>query len=206
MLGLEQIWCILVSTNFIKMLSEVRKQKLTYLFGILDSNKNGLLQPDDFVAVAEKVSDVLNYSDSDTKRLALKLKALRLFVQLLTDMDKADVEIGLEEWYRLFESGKIEPRTAKKYIFRTAAYIFNLFDQNGDKVISKGEYLDMFRVYDIDLTYSAVGFEKLDTNSDGQISLMEMVSGFNDYLMSSDPDSAGNWIFGNWKLDNHAKT
>lgn len=183
----------------IVMLSEVRKQKLTYLFMILDSNKNGLLQPDDFVMVADKICDILEYDENDKERLRLKLKALRLFVQLLTDMGKSDVVVNLDEWYQLFDSRKVEPKSAKKYIFRTAAYIFNLFDQNEDRIISKKEYLDMFKIYNIDLQYSEVGFEKLDTNQDGQISLMEMVNGFRDFLMSSDPDAAGNWIFGDWK-------
>ncbi|WP_258100494.1 EF-hand domain-containing protein [Marinoscillum pacificum] len=180
------------------MLSDVRRQKLTYLFKILDANKNGLLQPDDFVAVAEKISDILEYGENEKERLRLKLKALRLFVQLLTDLDKSDISIGEEEWRRLFEQAEVSKGSAKKYIFRTAAYIFNLFDQNEDRVISKEEYLDMFKIYDIDLEYSEKGFQKLDTNQDGKISLMEMVSGFRDFLMSSNPEAAGNWMFGDW--------
>ncbi|MEQ8469624.1 MAG: hypothetical protein RIC35_00485 [Marinoscillum sp.] len=182
------------------MLTEVRKQKLTYLFDILDANKNKILQPDDFVAVADKICDILSYPEDSKERLRIKLKALRLFVQLLTDMGKSEVSVTMEEWYVLFGSrGSLAPKMAKKYIFRTAAYIFTLFDQNGDRVISKKEYLDMFRIYNIDLQYSEVGFEKLDANHDGQITLAEMVTGFRDFLMSSNPQAAGNWIFGNWE-------
>lgn len=181
------------------MLTELRKQKLTYLFTLLDANKNGLLQPDDFVSVADKMCDVLNYEEGDQLRLRIKLKALRLYVQLLTDMGKSDVAVSLDEWCELFGSRKVEPRAAKKYIFRTAAYIFNLFDQNEDRVITKREYLDMFKIYDINLEYSEKGFQKLDANSDGQITLQEMISGFRDFLMSSNPEAAGNWIFGDWK-------
>lgn len=184
------------------MLSDIRKQKLTYLFSILDSNKNGLLQPDDFEAVAEKICNVLEYDKNDKIRLSLKLKALRLFVQLLTDMDKDEVEVNSEEWCQLFDTMIMEPKSAQKYIFRTAAYIFHLFDQNSDRAISKEEYLDMFRIYDIDLEHSEKGFEMLDSNRDGQISLKEMVSGVSDFLMSSDPEAAGNWIFGDWKSIN----
>lgn len=182
------------------MLTEVRQRKLSYLFDILDSNKNELLQPDDFSLVANKICDSLNLEPGSKIRLKLKLKSLRLYVQLLTDMEKDDISISREEWLALFSSRRmIAPKVAKKYIYRTAAYIFQLFDQNEDQVISKKEYLDMFRVYDIDLKYSELGFEKLDANGDGQITLKEMVKGFKDYLMSSNPDAPGNWIFGDWK-------
>ncbi|MEQ9307246.1 MAG: EF-hand domain-containing protein [Marinoscillum sp.] len=181
------------------MLTEVRRKKLSYLFDILDANKNGLLQPDDFAAVAEKICNILEFDGSSTERLQLKLKSLRLYVQLLTDMNKEDVSISKPEWLELFGSRTmINPKTAKKYIFRTAAYIFNLFDQNGDRIISKEEYLDMFRIYNIDLEYSEIGFQKIDENSDGQITLSEMIAAFRDFLMSSNPEAAGNWIFGNW--------
>lgn len=182
------------------MLTEVRRKKLSYLFNILDSNKNELLQPDDFSQVAEKMSDSLNFEENSKERLRLKLKSLRLYVQLLTDMEKEDVSITRDEWLGLFGSrNTISPKAAKKYIFRTAAYIFTLFDQNEDHIISKKEYYDMFKIYDIDMKYSEMGFEKLDQNHDGQITLSEMVNGFRDFLMSSNPDASGNWIFGDWQ-------
>lgn len=181
------------------MLTEVRKRKLSYLFNILDTNKNELLQPDDFANVADKLCDTLRYGQQSKERLRLKLRSLRLYIQLLIDMEKEDTTITRDEWLDLFGSRKkIAPKVAKKYIFRTATYIFNLFDQNEDRVISRREYLDMFRIYNIDLSYSERGFELLDENRDEQISLDEMVKGFKDFLMSSNPEAPGNWIFGNW--------
>lgn len=184
------------------MLTKLREKKLSYLFDILDANKNELLQPDDFALVAEKMSDILGYDQHSKQRLKLKLKALRLFVQLLIDMNKEDTSINKEEWLKLFGSESPMPaKMASSYINRTAGYIFQLFDQNEDRVITKNEYLDMFRVYDIDLSYSAIGFEKLDENKDNLITLEEMTNAFKDFLMSSKPDAPGNWIFGNWEKD-----
>lgn len=182
------------------MIPEVRKQKLVHLFNILDTNRNGVLQPDDFIAVAEKICDKLQYGPVSKERLDLKSRALRLFVQLLTDMEKEDVSISQDEWMRLFGSWEIiHPASAKKYIYRIASYVFNLFDQNGDHVISKREYLAMFEIYNIDMTYSEKGFSGLDANGDGLVSMEEMTHGFKDFLLSPDPEAPGNYIFGNWK-------
>ena len=181
---------------------KIQKQKLEHLFYILDANKNGLLEPDDFVIVADKMSDILQYEKDDKQRLQLKFKATRIYIQLLTDMGKMDVSIAKEEWISFFTSD-LEHQTgaAKRYIFRTAAYIFMLFDQNGDRLISKREYLDMFKVYQIDFNQLENAFDKLDTNHDGQISMSEMIHGFEDFFLSSEPDAAGNWIFGDWQTE-----
>jgi Ca2+-binding EF-hand superfamily protein len=168
------------------MLTEVRRRKLSYLFDILDNNKNHYLQPDDFAEVANKICDVLSLHNHSKDRMHIQLKSLRLYVQLLTDMDKEDISISLDEWLGLFDSDTpIPPRSAKKYIVKIAAYIFMLFDQDDDHFISKEEYLDMFRIYNIDLNYSQKG--------------EEMVHGFKDFLMSSKSEAPGNWIFGNWQ-------
>ncbi|WP_221409448.1 EF-hand domain-containing protein [Marinoscillum furvescens] len=181
----------------------MRKQKLVHLFNILDTNKNALLQPDDFTAVAEKISDKLQYGAESKERLDLKSHALRLYVQLLTDMEKEEVSISLDEWLQLFGSWEIiHPASAKKYIYRIASYVFSLFDQNRDRVISKLEYLAMFEIYNIDMSYSEKGFAGLDANGDGLVSMEEMTQGFKDFLLSPDPDAPGNYIFGNWKCQN----
>lgn len=185
------------------MLNEVRRRKLSYLFNILDTNKDHHLQPDDFAEVANKICDVLNLHEHSRKRIHIQLKSMRLYVQMLTDLEKEDVSISLEEWLGLFDSAS--PTTArfvKKYIVKIAAYIFMLFDQDENHYISKEEYLDMFRVYNIDMNYSAKGFELLDENTDGKISLEEMIRGFNDFLMSPELDVPGNWIFGDWQSHN----
>lgn len=183
----------------------VRKRKLEHLFNILDFNKNGLLQPDDFIHVAEKMSDILGFDKDNKDRLQLKFKATRIYIQMLTDMGKMDVSIDKDEWLGFFNSDlQLDSNAAKRYIFRTAAYIFMLFDQNGDKVISKQEFVDMFTVYQIKLDQSKSAFDKLDTNHDGQISMEEMIKGFEDYFLSPDPDAAGNWIFGDWRSENAA--
>lgn len=181
-------------------MSDIRKQKLTYLFQILDSDRNGILEPDDFVLVAERISDMLQIGQEDNQRLQLRFKATRIYMDLLQDMGKTVVDMNNNEWYSYFASDEeSDTSAAKRYIFRTASYIFMLFDQNGDKQISKREYQDMFGVYQIDLEHSEYAFDQLDTNHDGQISMAEMVDAFEDFFLSLDPDAAGNWIFGNWK-------
>lgn len=182
------------------MLSDIQEKKLRHFFYVMDDNDNKVLQPDDFTSVASKISDILGHPRDSTQRLQLQVRSYRLFIQLLTDIGKEETTITLNEWLGLFDRILHGKSTfIKSYVYRTATYIFSMFDQNNDRYITIDEYKDMFRVYDIDMKYLEMGFKRLDFNNDGQISKTELVSGFSDFFLSSDPDAPGNWIFGEWK-------
>ncbi|WP_258103213.1 EF-hand domain-containing protein [Marinoscillum sp. MHG1-6] len=183
------------------MISTIQKKKILLLFDVLDINKNGELQPDDFERVATKISDVKGYSEHSTNRLNLKVKSFRLFIQLLTDMQKEEASISKEEWLYVFENVLLpNERKIKGYVHRTAAYIFSLFDSNGDRVVSLNEYLNMFSVYGLEDEYAIIAFKKLDLNGDGVLQFYEVVQAFYDFFLSDSETVPGNWIFGNFDL------
>jgi len=181
------------------MLSEVQEKKLRHFFSVMDDDGNHILEPDDFTAVAHKISDILEYPKKSSKRLQLHVRSYRLFIQLLADIGKEETNITLEEWLGLFDRILHGKSTyIKNYVYRTASYIFSLFDQDGNRYIDKDEYRDMFRVYGINEAYLENGFGKLDINGDGQLSKNEIIKGMTDFFLSSDPEAPGNWIFGDW--------
>lgn len=181
-------------------MTELHQSKLEYFFSILDENGNGVLQPNDFVAVAHKLSEKLGFGAKSRMRHKLSLQATKLFVQVLTDIEKEDEQISLVEWLQFFEYfGFEKPGYIQGYISRIVNYIFLLFDRNFDKYISREEYTEMFRTYNLDPKYERESFEKLDQNGDGFISREELIKGFCDFFLSSNVNAPGNWIFGNWQ-------
>lgn len=181
-------------------MTEFQKIKIEYLFSVLDSNGNQILQPDDFTGVAENLSDILGYEKDSKLRLELKLRSYRLFVQILADIGKEEINITLDEWRKFFSFiGSVRPQFIKRYVTRVVNYFFSLFDENGDSLINRQEYGNMFKAYGIDQEYLEVAFNKLDENSDDYINKDELINGFYDFFLSSDPESPGNWIFGNWE-------
>jgi len=181
--------------------TDVQKRKVHHLFNVLDIDRNGKLQPDDFINVGRKIIAQLELDkDSRSARLIL-LKAHRLFVQLLIDLENPEMELTLWDWVEFFRN-QIElsnSRILDYYIYRTSRYIFDLFDINKDKMISRKEYSNMLTVYNIPQNTADVGFEELDTNKDDFISSEEMVTGLKNFFKSSDIKAPGNMIFGDWR-------
>ena len=181
--------------------SEIQKRKVHHLFNVLDIDRNGKLQPDDFINVGRKIIVQLNLDKESRSARLILLKAHRLFVQLLIDLENPDMELTLWDWVEFFRN-QIESsnsRTLDYYIYRTSRYIFDLFDVNKDKLISREEYAHMLTVYNIPQNTAKIGFEEMDTDKDNFISSDEMISGLKNIFKSSEPDANGNMIFGDWR-------
>ncbi len=184
------------------MLSEVQQKKINHFFNILDTNKNGSLQLDDFVQVSEEIISQLNIDRQSRGGQLILIKANRLFVQLLIDTQQPDMSITLWDWMKFFEKEIENPREQGPlygYIFRTTFHLFALFDLNRDNHISIEEYANMLSIYNIDQKNCEKGFAALDKNKDNLISSEEMVNGLNDFFNSKEAEAPGNWIFGDWQ-------
>lgn len=184
------------------MLTEIQRKKISHLFDVLDINKNGSLQLDDFVSVSEEIIGQLGIDEQSRRAKLLRLKANRLFIQFVIDTDQTDMSISLVDWMRFFDNALVDPKEngpLRSYIFRTTFHLFSLFDLNNDKHISIEEYSNMLSVYKISPEHCERSFKQLDENDDLVISSDELVNGLNDYFTSSDPDAPGNMIFGDWQ-------
>ncbi len=181
--------------------SEIQKRKVHHLFNVLDLDRNGQLQPSDFVNVGKKIVTQLQLGENSRSARLILLKSHRLFVQLLTDLDNPDLSMTLWDWIAFFRDQieSEEDNILKHYIQRTSRHIFDLFDMNKDRLISREEYANMLTIYNIPQDMAYEGFEELDSNKDEFISADEMVEGLKNFFRSSNPDALGNLIFGQWR-------
>lgn len=181
--------------------SETQKRKVHHLFNVLDIDRNGQLQPNDFVNVGKKIVAQLKLSENSRSARLILLKSHRLFVQLLTDLHNPELSLTLWDWIAFFrdqlESG--DDSILNHYIHRTSRHIFDLFDMNRDRLISKEEYANMLTIYNISHKMAIQGFDELDTNGDCYISADEMVEGLSNFFKSEDENAKGNLIFGEWR-------
>ena len=176
------------------MISPLIRKKIQHFFDVLDTNHNNILQPDDFKEVAVKICEFASIDKFDKRYDNTIVQSYRIFIQVLTDLEKhIELEISKEEWILFFEKNHIPDLDASppidQYITRVVYYIFNLFDINHDSVISQGEFMNMFKIYNIDQKYSKHAFEQLDLNGDGVLSREELIKAVKEYFLSEDPNA-----------------
>lgn len=178
-------------------MNAIQKQKIIHFFNVLDFNRNGSLEEDDFEKIGNTMANIIGYNQKSFQRLSLRLKAHGLFIQILKDLQKDVAELSEEEWVQFFEETVLSK--PNDYINQSSTYLFSLFDQDGDGFIDEREYIDMFKAYGLYMSVAKKAFDMLDLNHDRRISGGELVKAFEDFFLSPDEDAAGNWIFGDWR-------
>ncbi len=178
------------------MTDGILEQKWHYFFSVLDTDRNGVLQPSDFILVADRISNLVVFNDAE-QRSNLTSKSYRLFIQITTDIGKEETTLTRDEWIRFFN--EIVLSRPSRYISTTARYIFSLFDQDNDGFIDREEYQNMIRAYGLNLDEIEDNFALLDLDDDGFISKYEMIQAFEAFFLSTNRSDPGNWIYGDWK-------
>lgn len=186
-------------------MSEFQSKKLAYFFHILDLNRNGYVQLEDFSEMAEKVREIMQYEEGSKEHKRISDKATRFFHTLVKDINPADAhQISEKEWITFFENEVVgdedELDNYKEMVFN---FMFDFFDQNRDGFISRKEYEDFYSIFGIDENYLDKAFQKLDNSNAYKLSRYDLMSAVEDFLSAKDESLPGNWVFGHWESNPH---
>lgn len=180
------------------LVSELQLRKFSTVFHFLDRNKNQVLDWEDFCRGVYFIRKERGWSDGDPRLLNL-LQAYETYWQkmlALCDEDENGV-ITLYEFLRLHEQVADEIRESG----RVPSWALQLFqdthralDIDGDGSITQDEYALHLRSIDSDADPRAA-FLRLDLNHDGGIDIAELEQLYQQFIMSNDPNSSGNWLW-----------
>lgn len=181
------------------MLSDFQQKKLTYLFRLFDFKKNEAIRKDDFMELAEKISEELNLGED--KSLAAKESSYTFFRRMAKDMDpEAKYEVRLDDWLKFFDENVVnteDSETVEEYAQLILSYIFGYFDENRDGYISIEEYENLFSTLGMSKLHSGLAFKRIDKNQDFRLSRYELILAVETFLTSDDPKNSDNLVFGN---------
>ena len=190
------------------MTASFQRKKLGYFFRILDLNRNGSLQMDDFTEMVEKVRVTLQYEVGSKQHKRITDKAVKLFNSLVKDIKPFSFnQVTEEEWVIFFMNEVISSGDEdilddyKELIFN---FMFDFFDQNRDGFISKKEYEDFYDIFGIDRSFCDKAFAQLDKTQSFRLSRYDLMNAVEEFLAAEDTTLPGNWIFGNWESEPHA--
>jgi len=178
------------------MMNELLIQKHTHFFNILDFDKNGKIEKDDFEAIGDNLSIVRDF-DLDTPEYDTIINMANGIWDNLIPFVEGDYGT-LDQWLR-FMNTLVDPANADKYdkyVVRFVSTLFKLFDINNDGYISQTEYIDLFIGLRIEVRFAPKAFKYLDENNDGKLSHDEILHSVSEFMKGTDPKARGNWLFG----------
>jgi Ca2+-binding EF-hand superfamily protein len=180
------------------MLTLLQINKLERFFYILDFDRNGIIQKDDFEAIAENLCILWGLKEGE-------IEYQKVLNRFSADWDKFNFYVNnnagkasWEDWKRFAEDVLVggSKELFDNYVEEFTGELFDNFDTDKDGYISLDEFIDLFVAYRIEVRFAAKSFRNLDTSKDGQISRGELIEAVKQFFRSDDPDASGNWLFG----------
>jgi len=179
------------------MLSELKKRKFMKLFSMYDACNTGVLKFSDFEQIVKNLAALRGWRPNSAQYNAILSKYMREWTHLQDEATPRDLrQVHLKEWLDYHEALLAKTEKYKEAIEVRTASILDVFDINGDGKLSKDEWRDFFKVYNIPVVYADEVFARLDTNQDDFLSKEEILARLYDFYYSDDLDAVGNYMFG----------
>ncbi|MEP5610626.1 MAG: EF-hand domain-containing protein [Cyclobacteriaceae bacterium] len=182
------------------MLTELQTNKLERFFYILDFDRNGVIEEQDFLAIAENLCVLWRLREGSAEHSKVISKFSSEWKRFYHFVNNDE---GIANWAHLVEfADKViingDTDLYNNYVDDFAGEIFDNFDTDKDGYINLDEFIDLFCAYRIEVRFAAKAFRKIDLNHDDLISRGELISAVKEFFRSNDEDAPGNWLFGNF--------
>jgi Ca2+-binding EF-hand superfamily protein len=178
-------------------LTAFQQRKLERMFELLDLNGDGLVDRADFVQRVEAFARLRGWGQGSPELERNLAFALEEWENLRETADTdEDGGVTREEFLRYGDVFLDDRDAVRAYARGDVQLLFDAMDTDGDGRIARDEYRAYLEVHGVDAAGADLFFDHADLDENGRISRREMAHAVEEFLLSQDPDAAGNFLFG----------
>jgi Ca2+-binding EF-hand superfamily protein len=178
-------------------LTAFRKRKLGMLFDAMDVNRDGHVERADFVRRVETLARLRGWQPGSAPYQRNLEIALDEWQNLRESADVAENgRVAREEFLRYAEVFLTDRDAIRAYARGDVQLMFDAMDADGDGRITKEEYRLYLEACGLDASGADTFFAHADLNEDDHVTRAEMTHAVEEYLVSDDPASSSNVLFG----------
>lgn len=178
------------------MNSTMTDQKFSLLFGWFDQDQDGQLTEQDLQATAAVFAQVAPEQDL-ANRTAIHTAFGQWWQLLLKHADTdGDGQVSRAEFSAAMADSVTAPANFESAVMAIADAVIAAADTNVDGVLSRAEYVALYRALGVPEELSGPAFERVDRNGDGVISRDEYRAAIVEFYLSTDPNAPGNYLLG----------
>ncbi len=178
-------------------LTTFQRRKLATMFAALDLDRDGVLELHDYTRRVGAVAKLKGWMPDSPLYARNFAFALAQWGNLAEYADSnVDSRVTLAEFLRYGEQYLSDPAAAHDYAKGDIQLIFDAMDADGDGRLTVAEYRAYLRACGADDAIAQAFFAHVDLDEDGRITREELARAVEDFLLSQNPDAAGNYLFG----------
>lgn len=177
---------------------ELLDRKIAKRFAVLDQGSKGFLVRDDYVTLVDRIIAVHGLSADAPLAVALRQRYMALWGALAGTMDNdRDGRISPQDFRISVYTGVIgRPGGYERAIQPVFEAVLAIVDADGGGRITKQQVCRSLAAMGLTETDATLAADHLDTDGDGVITVAEMAVADREFYLSTDPQAAGNWAFG----------
>lgn len=178
-------------------LTPFQKRKIDRMFAALDLDGDGFIERSDYTDRVERVSRARRWRRDSPEYERNRHAALEHWDGLceIADVD-ADGKVSRDEFQRYAEIFLDDRDAIRSYAHGDAQLLFDAMDTDSDDRVSAAEYRDYLAACGIDTAMADDFFDYADLDRDGFITRAELAHAVQEFLLSENPEAAGNYLFG----------
>ncbi len=178
-------------------LTGFQRKKLTRMFEALDADRDGFVASSDYTRRVEAVARMEGWAD-DAPEYDRNLRFAQLSWDALAENadDDGDGRVSRPEFMRWAEIFLDDRDAVRAYARGDVQLLFDAMDVDGDGRITEDEYRRFLEICGMDTSAAHAFFSYADLDENGRIGRDEMSHAFEEFLLSTNPKAAGNFLFG----------
>jgi tellurite resistance protein TerC len=166
-------------------------------FAVIDTDGNGLWQPDDGRLLARRLGETFGHAADSVACRAVAAAQRDLFDTMLPHMDTdGDRVITRDEFVTAVGVEMADRPRFDAAVGAAARSLIQVADADGNGVLDAGEYARLAGVYGARAEEAGRAFARLDQDRNGVLDAAELAAAIGQFFASRDPGARGNVAFG----------
>ncbi|GAA3369922.1 calcium binding protein CalD [Streptomyces sannanensis] len=173
-------------------------RKIDLCFRHFDTDDSGSIDREDLLTLGAQLLSRFGEPATSPKGTALMDGMSRFWEALVRVADQdGDGRLSPEEYRACMTGAFVDSPEGFDTSFRPLAdAVCALLDTDGDGEVDEKEFAAWQEVFRTAPEDRAAAFQKLDIDSNGKLSVDELLAAIRQYYVSPDADAAGNWLYG----------
>ncbi len=178
-------------------LTAFQRKKLARMFDVLDADRDDFIEASDYTRRVEAVARIEGWRE-DAPEYDRNLRFAQLSWDALAESADADGDgrVSRAEFMRWAEIFLDDRDAVRAYARGDVQLLFDAMDVDGDGRITEDEYRRFLEICGMDTSAAHAFFSYADLDENGRIGRDEMSHAFEEFLLSTNPKAAGNFLFG----------
>ncbi len=177
--------------------STAEQAMLERRFAVIDTDGNGLWQPEDGQLLTRRLCETFGYAEDSAPGHAVAVAQQDLFEAMLSHMDaNGDHMISREEFVAAVGREIGDRPGFDAAVGETARSLVEVADADGNGVLDTEEYVRLASVYGAKAGQARRAFGRLDEDRNGVLDAAELTAAISQFFASRDPRARGSVAFG----------